>query len=93
MANEKTRYVKTVKITYADVDKDRVESIVNGTVNIIKENGGKVVTYMQEVLGIGFSTVYLLYTIVYEREEEIPCEAFKKHRKGGKKASEQSDIE
>jgi len=82
MADEKTRYAKVVKITYSDIEKDRVDGIINDTVNKIKENGGKVISFMQEVIGVGFSTVYLLYTIIYERHEEIPCEIFKEEKKG-----------
>ena len=72
------RYVKTVKVAYSDVQKNRVESKVNETARIIFENGGKIINYSHEVFGVGFSTVYLLYTIVYEASCEIPAEAFKK---------------
>lgn len=78
MAEEKTRYVKTVRITYNDVEKDKVDTIINSTINTIKKNDGKIISFMHQVFGIGFSTVYLLYTIVYERHAEIPKEEFTK---------------
>ena len=79
---EKSRYIKTVNITYNDVQKNKVDAIVNGVANTITQNGGKIVSYMHEVIGVGFATVYLVYTIVYERNEEIPHEVFKKKKAG-----------
>ena len=83
---EKSRYIKTVNITYNDVQKNKVDTIVNGVAELIKQNGGKIVSYMHEVIGVGFATVYLVYTIVYERENEIPQEVFGKKKSSGKKA-------
>lgn len=76
MATDKKRYIKTVKITYGDIQKNTVEKKVNSAVDTINENGGKVISYMHDIIGIGFSTVYLIYTIIYEATSEIPLSLF-----------------
>lgn len=76
MSADKTRYIKIVKITYGDIQKNTVEQKINSAVNVIRENGGKVISFMHELIGIGFSTVYLVYTIIYEATSEIPISVF-----------------
>lgn len=71
-----SRYVKMVKTTYAEIDRDTAENKVNKILDIIDKNGGKVVNITHNNLGIGLSTVYWTFVIVYEAESEIPASVF-----------------
>ena len=72
-----TRFIKTVRVTYSDVQKNKVDGKVNEVVKVINENGGKVISFTQILFGAGMSTIYLVYNIIYEAKEEIPGETFK----------------
>ena len=77
--NEKTRFIRTVTTTYSDIVHDSIDKKVNGAIRVITGNGGKVVSILQSVPnGIGVSTVYTTYTIIYEAVDEIPPSVFKK---------------
>lgn len=70
-SNEKSRYIKVVSIDSVN-DICKIESLVNKNVNRIRDKGGKVVNISTQMYGI--SPMNLIYTIVYERESEIPEE-------------------
>lgn len=72
-----TRFIKTVRVTYSDVQKNKIDGKVNEVVKVINENGGKVISFTQILFGAGMSTIYLVYNIIYEAKEEIPAEIFK----------------
>lgn len=72
----RNRYIKIIKLTYTDVAKDTIEDKINGVSSIITQNGGKVVSFMEEVIGVGLSTVYWIFCIVYEAGNEIPPDKF-----------------
>lgn len=72
-----TRFIKTVKVTYSDVQKNKVDGKVNEAVKLINENGGKVISFTQILFGAGMSTIYLVYNVIYEAKQEIPAEIFK----------------
>lgn len=79
---EKTRFVKVIRLCYSDFQKNKAESRINRCVNTIRENGAKVINIMPPtVIGVGLSVVYIVYNIVYEAENEIPTEYFKKDSK------------
>lgn len=71
-----SRYVKMVKTTYAEIDRDTAENKVNKVLDIIDRNGGKVVNITHNNMGVGLSTVYWTFVIVYEAENEIPASVF-----------------
>lgn len=74
---ENTRFIKAVRVTYSDVQKNKADSKVNEAVKVITENGGKVISFTHILFGAGVSTIYLIYNIVYEAKNEIPAEIFK----------------
>ena len=61
------RFIKIVKTTQSELDTH--ESRVNAYVKKITEQNGKVVTITHTPFGI--SPMYLICTIVYERDTEI----------------------
>lgn len=71
-----SKYVKMVKTTYAEIGRDTADSKVNKILDIIDRNGGKVVNITHNNLGVGLSTVYWTFVIVYEAENEIPASVF-----------------
>lgn len=72
----KGRYVKIVKVSYTDVTKNHADDKVNNVIDIIRNNGGKIVSLTQNVFGVGMSTVYLLYNIIYEADGVLPHSVF-----------------
>lgn len=76
---EKTRFVKIVRLCYSDFQKNKAEAKINNYASIIRNNGGKIVNITPPtVIGVGLSTVYIIYNIVYEADEEIAAKYFKK---------------
>ena len=77
--NERCRYIKTIRTTYTDIKNNKVDAIINSTTEIITKNGGKIITITSgDTRGVGVSTVYFVYTIVYEAFAPIPDECFPK---------------
>lgn len=72
----KSRYVKMVRTTYSEIDRDTAEIKVNKVSEIISKNGGKVVNITHDNMGVGFSTVYWIFVIVYEADEALPDAVF-----------------
>lgn len=64
----KARYVKLVVINSIN-DIDKIESRVNGAVETLKLQGGKIVSILP--IGFGLSPMNLLYNIIYESEKPI----------------------
>lgn len=72
----KSRYVKMVRTTYSEIDRDTAEFKVNKVSEIISKNGGKVVNITHDNMGVGFSTVYWIFVIVYEADDVLPNAVF-----------------
>lgn len=65
----KSRYIKPVVFNSVN-DVDKIEERVNGTVDIIKTAGGKIISINSQLFGI--SPMNLIYNIIYEREQALP---------------------
>lgn len=70
----KSRYLKTVIFDTTN-DIKKIESRVNRTVDVLKENHAKIVSITTNIYGI--SPMNLIYNIIYEADHEI-----KNDRKG-----------
>lgn len=62
----KPRFLKTVRISYNDVQKDITDDKVNAILSSIASSGAKVVSITTDIFGIGVNPVYLIYSIIYE---------------------------
>ncbi len=62
-----TRFIKTVNLYYSDME--NADAFVNDIIKQIRDKGGKIVNINNITFGI--SPALMVYTIVYEAENEI----------------------
>ena len=70
------RFTRMIKLTYTDIDRDKADNILNQNVQTIMDNGGKVINFIEEIIGVGLSTVYMVFFIVYEAPAPFPESVF-----------------
>lgn len=65
-AKARPRFLKTIRISYNDVQKGLIDDKVNALLSTIASSGAKVVSITTDIFGIGVNPVYLIYSIIYE---------------------------
>lgn len=90
------RFTRMVKLTYTDIDRDKADSILNQNVQIIMDNDGKVISFIEEIIGVGLSTVYMVFFIIYEAPAPISDSVFKnvsRKKEGVKNGNKKGTID